>query len=78
MFVPSKYPLDSLRERAEQCDYGVFVFTPSDTAEIRGEETGVVRDNVVLEFGLFVGVLGREKCFITSPTRFANACGIGY
>jgi hypothetical protein len=48
-------------------DVGVFVFSADDIVKIRGAEYAAVRDNVIFEFGLFVGHLGREKSLIVAP-----------
>jgi hypothetical protein len=67
IFKPSQYPIESLMETAKNSDFAVFVFTPHDKAWIRGSTHEVVRDNVLFETGLFVGRLGRERCFILVP-----------
>jgi tetratricopeptide (TPR) repeat protein len=48
-------------------DFGVFVFAPNDALTIRGNETASVRDNVIFELGLFVGRLGKNRCFVFVP-----------
>src|SRR5690606_18070246 len=40
---------------------------PDDKSFIRDSEYNTVRDNVVLELGMFIGALGLEKCFILVP-----------
>ncbi|MDD2810259.1 TIR domain-containing protein [Rhodoferax sp.] len=67
IFKPSSYTLDDLEEALDAFDYGVFVFSPDDITKIRSEEFRTVRDNVLFEFGLFIGRLGRENCFFVAP-----------
>lgn len=59
--------LESLERVASNNDFGIFVFTPDDTIESRGETKKIARDNVIFELGLFVGKLSRRKAFIVHP-----------
>jgi hypothetical protein len=59
--------LDDLVEKSSAVDVAVFVFTPDDVATIRAEATQVVRDNVLFELGLFIGSLGKERCYVVRP-----------
>jgi predicted nucleotide-binding protein len=59
--------LESLENAVKSNDFGVFVFTPDDTIESRGEVKKIARDNVIFELGLFVGKLTRKKAFIVHP-----------
>lgn len=59
--------IDSLVEKASTVDFAIFVFTPDDVTRIRDQEKHVVRDNVLFELGLFVGTLGKQRCFILKP-----------
>lgn len=68
VYEPSSYTMPELIERLNITDYGIFVFSIDDTAKIRGEEEGVVRDNVILELGLFMGAIGQKNCFIIIPS----------
>jgi hypothetical protein len=67
IFKPSEYTLESLEDTLDFFDYGIFVFSPDDELTIRNEEQRSVRDNVLFEFGLFVGRLGREHAFFLLP-----------
>lgn len=67
VFKLSRYNIESLLETLEASDFGVFIFTPQDVINIRGAEKLTVRDNVLFELGLFIGKLGRERCFIVAP-----------
>lgn len=64
VFRPSSYVLPSLLTAAADVDFAVLVATPDDMTEKRGESKPVARDNIILEFGLFVGVLGLERTFL--------------
>ncbi len=59
--------LDNLLDSLERFEYGIFVFTPDDLIKIRDEEKKTIRDNVLFEFGLFVGKLGKKKVFFIMP-----------
>ena len=67
VFDPSSYTIPDLIERLKITDYGIFVFSIDDTAKIRGKEEEIVRDNVILELGLFMGAIGQKNCFIIIP-----------
>jgi len=64
IFEPSSYTIESLVRTVGQTDFAAFLFTRDDIVRIRGKQTEAVRDNVVFELGLFVGGLGRNRCFI--------------
>ena len=64
---PTEYILESLLKHLPRTDLGVFVFSPDDIIRMRGSEHAAVRDNVVFEFGLFVGQLGRDRSIIVAP-----------
>ena len=57
----SSYTLDALMERMYDFDFGIFIFAADDIMEIRGENYLAARDNVILEAGLFIEKLGKEK-----------------
>ena len=64
MFEPSGYALPSLIKAAAGVDFAVLIATPDDTTISRGERQASVRDNIILEFGLFAGALGLERTFL--------------
>jgi hypothetical protein len=66
-FDLSSVTITSLIQRANATDFGVFVFHKDDETTIRGDKYSSVRDNVLFELGLFIGVLGIDKCFIVVP-----------
>ena len=48
------------------------MFTPDDKVVLRNEQKPKVRDNVIFELGLFIGVLGKDKCFLVKPRSFSG------
>jgi hypothetical protein len=67
VFSLSVTPLDSITEALNSSDFGIFVFSPDDETKMRGSVSGTVRDNVIFELGLFIGKLGKRRCFIVMP-----------
>lgn len=66
-FDLSNNTIDSLINKAAQVDFAVFIFSPDDMISMRGKETKVVRDNVIFELGLFIGTIGKARCYIVKP-----------
>ena len=56
--------LETLLKEANLFDYGILVFTKDDYTKSREKLFDSPRDNVVFEFGLFLGRLGRDNAFI--------------
>lgn len=59
--------LGDLITKASAVDFAVFVFTPDDITTMRHKELAVARDNVVFELGLFIGALGKDRCYVIKP-----------
>lgn len=66
VFEPSGYALTSLMAVAAKVDFAVLIATPDDTTISRGVTQESVRDNIILEFGLFAGALGLERTYLLS------------
>jgi hypothetical protein len=66
-FRPSSYSLDDLLAAVETHDIAVFVFAPDDMLVMRQKKVSAVRDNLLVEFGLFVGARGRDRAFFVMP-----------
>jgi len=66
-FRLSSQSVDDLVKKSSTVDFAVFVFTPDDVAKIRMHEEMVARDNVVFELGLFIGAIGKERCYVVKP-----------
>jgi tetratricopeptide (TPR) repeat protein len=69
VFELSATTIESLFEILNNVDFGVFVFTPDDLIKIRESTGAAVRDNVLFEFGLFLGKLGRQRVFFVVPSN---------
>ncbi|HEX2090840.1 MAG TPA: nucleotide-binding protein [Longimicrobiaceae bacterium] len=67
LFELSRSTLENLVSWLNHFDFGVFVFSPNDVLTMRGKDHNAVRDNVIFEFGLFVGRLGSERTFFVVP-----------
>ena len=66
-FNLSSNALDDLIAKAKSVDFSIFIFSPDDLTIMRSREKYVVRDNVVFELGLFIGAIGKNRCFIVKP-----------
>jgi len=56
--------LESLVKRLNSFDFAVLILTPDDVVISRDTTQQSPRDNVLMELGLFIGALGRERTFI--------------
>jgi len=55
--------IESLEQELDRADFLVAVLTGDDVAKMRKVKRRIPRDNVTFELGLFVGRLGRPRCF---------------
>lgn len=62
-FTFSDTYIESLENELDRADFGVVVMTASDSGVVRRKKVNLPRDNVVFELGLFMGRLGRKRCF---------------
>lgn len=67
VFELSKTTMESLNSILDSVDFGIFVFSPDDMIIMRSNESLIIRDNVLFEFGLFIGKLGRNRVFFIIP-----------
>jgi hypothetical protein len=61
--------IESLEKIAVEADFAVLVLTPDDVTTSRKKEKLAPRDNVIFELGLFMGALGRERCYLVHEDR---------
>ncbi len=61
--------IESLEKASREADFAILALTPDDVTTSRDAEKLAPRDNIVFELGLFIGSLGRERCFIVHEQR---------
>jgi len=62
-FRLSHSTLSGLLSAGRGYDFGLFILTPDDQLTSRGDKLRSARDNVLFEFGLFLGALGPDRVF---------------
>jgi hypothetical protein len=70
-FEYNKSSFESLAEGATLFDFAILVATSDDIQLKRETLELIARDNVVFEFGLYVGRLGRDRCFFVKEKGLA-------
>jgi predicted nucleotide-binding protein len=68
VFRPGRYPLEELERQLKRHAFAIMVATPDDDLFKRGEMSETLRDNLLVEFGLFAGAIGRRRTFFVRPT----------
>ncbi len=64
VFGLAKGTLESLAQRVNDFDFAVLVLTPDDLITSREKTQQSARDNVLIELGLFIGRIGRDRTFV--------------
>ena len=64
---PGKAYIEVLEEMLNNYEYGIFVFNPDDKVFSRGKKLSIPRDNVIFEYGMFLGKHSRKKAFFILP-----------
>ena len=67
IFTPGAYPLEALEKAVRGHSFAILVASPDDEVVKRGLSAAIMRDNLLLEFGLFAGALGRKRVFSVQP-----------
>lgn len=63
IFKANNSTLETLLNEASLFDFGIMIATKDDFLESKDETFETVRDNVIFEFGLFLGRLGVNRAF---------------
>jgi prolyl-tRNA editing enzyme YbaK/EbsC (Cys-tRNA(Pro) deacylase) len=61
IFHAGDHPLDVLLETARSVDGALLIATPDDTGTFRGQENTTPRDNILVELGIFLSQLGKNR-----------------
>ena len=74
VFIAGEYTYDSLIEVSKKVDAAIFIFSSDDDVWYRGDLIKQARDNVLIEYGLFTGALGRKKVImcVDGNTKIAS------
>jgi hypothetical protein len=67
VFRPGRYPLEELERQLRRHAFAIMVATPDDDLFKKGEMSETLRDNLLVEFGLFAGAIGRRRTFFVCP-----------
>ena len=63
-FPPGEFTLETLLKKTRQVHGAIFLFSEDDKTWYRNELQMTPRDNLLIEYGLFAGILGRERAII--------------
>ncbi len=75
LFKAGKANIENLEHILNNHDYGIFVFNADDeiyNREINGKCLEIPRDNVIFEYGMFMGKYTRNKVFFVIPRPKGN------
>jgi len=64
IFSHNESVLDILMKTASSFDFGIMIATNDDYTKSRDKVFETARDNIIFEFGLFLGRLGKSRSFI--------------
>ena len=67
--------INKAQELKRNAGFAIALFTPDDQIELRDERQFCSRDNVWLEYGLFVGIIDRSRVFAVCPREPVEKSG---
>ncbi|UIF88020.1 TIR domain-containing protein [Cupriavidus sp. UYPR2.512] len=67
VFKVTNYTLEDLERELNTSDFAIAIAHPDDKLTWREEDWPAPRDNVVLELGMFIGRLGRNRAILMEP-----------
>lgn len=83
VFAPGRFALEDLDAALRRCDFALFVFAKDDIVKWRRRTRPAPRDNVVLEIGMALGLIGRRRLLLLYSTKDrakipSDLLGFGY
>ncbi len=69
VFKASQYPIEALQDVLDESDFSIAIASPEDLLTVRKEPVAQPRDNVLVEFGMSLGRLGRKRSMILVPRK---------
>ena len=68
---PSNTIIEMLEDASKNYDFAIIILTQDDMISKKDDnkEHPKARDNCIFEAGLFMGVLGRKRCFLVSSVE---------
>jgi hypothetical protein len=69
VFTLNATPMEALERELRRHTFAILVASPDDEIIKRGVSAPTMRDNVLFEFGLFTGALGRNRAFFLCPDQ---------
>ena len=63
-FPSNDSPLETILMFSGMFDFGIFIASKDDLLRSRGAQFAVARDNVLFEYGIFLGALGKKNSFL--------------
>lgn len=84
LFPPGKTIFATLMRLGPSLDAAILIFSDDDKIWFRGHAQGAPRDNVLIEYGLFTGIVGGTEddrviiCRIGQPKQASDLAGITY
>lgn len=81
VFPVGGYTFQSLQDVAASVDASISIFAEDDKISHQGQQMTTTRDNVLVEYGLFAGVLGGDRvafCRVGNPKPQTDLLGITY
>jgi TPR repeat protein len=79
VFITGQYTFEALETIAKEVDAALFIFNADDKSWYHENFVSSVRDNVLIEYGLFCGNLSRKKsciCYVNNPHLASDLAGI--
>lgn len=67
VFWPSNTAVEDLEAQLLHTDFAVLVFSPDDKIVSRDIPLESPRDNILFEFGMFLGAIGRKRTYLLKP-----------